>query len=246
MVGNGFVSGNKLPIFNNEGSINLYQKAIQKMSLPIDALQTYGVIDENGEINKAFNNVRYRAKAYQFGFERALTLKGDLVDFGTYYGLFPYICHQNNSIHKLGKKHHLFDTWGGEGWELHDDPDLEKAKSTGEEYRYSRDIFQKVKEQFSDIKGVKLHRGLLPDSFERVAHEINSIAFACVDVNAGSDLELELIQFIWDKMVPGAMLYIDDYGFRAYPRLTKLVIRFSEFINQPIFEIPTGSAYILK
>ena len=106
MIGNGFVGGNKLPNFNSQDSVSLYKRAIQKMSLPIDALQTYGVVDENGKISGGFNNVRYRANAYQFGFERALTLKGDLVDFGTYHGLFPFICHQNNQIHKLGKKHH--------------------------------------------------------------------------------------------------------------------------------------------
>ena len=246
MIGNGFVGGNKLPNFNSEESVSLYKRAIQKMSLPIDALQTYGVVDENGKISGGFNNVRYRAKAYQFGFERALTLKGDLIDFGTYHGLFPFICHQNNQIYKLGKKHHLFDTWGGEGWELHDDPDLNTAKSKGEEYRYSKDIYQKVKRLFSEIKGVKLHRGLLPESYERVEKEIKSISFACVDVNAGSNLELELIELIWDKMEAGAMLYIDDYGFSAYPRLTELVTEFANFVNQPIFEIPTGSAYIIK
>ena len=74
------------------------------MSLPIVALQTYGVDEENGKISGRFNNVRYRAKAYRFGFERALTLMGDLIDFGTYHGLFPFICHQNNQIHKLEKK----------------------------------------------------------------------------------------------------------------------------------------------
>ena len=100
MKTNGFVSGNKLPNFNSEESVSLYKRAIEKMSLPIDALKNYGIVNEKGNIHRAFNNVRYRAKAYQFGFERALTLKGYLVDFGTYHGLFPFICHQNNQIHK--------------------------------------------------------------------------------------------------------------------------------------------------
>ena len=42
---------------------------------------------------------------------------------------------------------------------------------------------------------------------------------------------------IWDKLEAGGMLYIDDYGFSAYPRLTELVTEFANFVNQPMFLI---------
>ena len=51
MIGNGFVGGTKLPNFNSKSSYNVYEKTINKMALQIDALQTYGVIDENGKIS---------------------------------------------------------------------------------------------------------------------------------------------------------------------------------------------------
>ena len=233
------IKGSKLPGFNKPENIKKYVDTLKEMKLPDDALKVIGYGNEG-----AFHNVRYRCEIYNYGCKRAMKLSGDLVDFGTYHGIFPFQFHRNNKeVGMTGKTHFLFDSWG-QDWEKHDDPELKKLKGS-DQYRYSNDIFDEVKQRFECFKHVQLVRGLLPGTAE-VLQKVHSISFACIDVNAGSGLEGELILKVWDKMSIGAMLYVDDYGFSAYPKIRAWTKNFSELNNCPIFEIPTGSCFLLK
>ena len=230
------VGGDKLPNFNGEFERAEYFKGLIEMRLPKDALE---VIGYGHPMENPYHNVRYRANIYLYGCMRSLKLKGDLVDFGSYHGIFPYQFHRKINIHSRGKRHFLFDTWGKE-WELQDDPE---KKTT--EYRYSQDIYDEVSNRFSRFPGVKLIRGLLPESAD-ILDSVSSLSFACVDVNAGSTLESTLVLKVWEKLSTGAMLYIDDYGFEAYPKLSEWLNEFSSNIGSPIFELPMGSGFIIK
>ena len=177
------IGGNKLPNFNEPENIKIFLDTLKEMKLPKDALQVIGYGNEN-----AFHNVRYRCEIYNYGCQRAMKLSGDLVDFGTYHGIFPFQFHRNNQEIKMtGKTHFLFDTWG-QGWEKHDDPELTKFKNLNSTYRYSNDIYDEVKRRFECFKHVQLVRGLLPET-AHILQNVHSIAFACIDVNAGSTLK---------------------------------------------------------
>lgn len=97
-----------MPIFNSDISAENFLNTIRIGQFPSDALKTYGFGNPG-----ALANVRYRASIYEWGLKRSLNLPGDLVDFGAYHGLFPFLFHSSHDIALFGKQHHLFDAWGG-------------------------------------------------------------------------------------------------------------------------------------
>ena len=57
------------------------------------------------------------------------------------------------------------------------------------------------------------------------------MSFVCIDVNAGSSLEIDLLK-IWDRLSPGAMVYLDDYGFGTYSSMNESINEFCLGVNQ--------------
>lgn len=236
------VGGDKMPNFCSNNTKQEYISGIKQMGLDSDSLRVYGINIKDSKLSWS-ENVRYRANVYQWGFANAMQIPGDMIDFGVFHGLFPYLAHSQTNVSNYGKKHFLFDTWG-EQWQLHDDPDLNNANY--DSYRYSNDIYNTVKNRFSGFESVHCIRGLLPNSFENVNASIHQISFVCIDVNAGSSLEVDLLKTIWDRLSPGAMVYLDDYGFETYSSMNDSINKFCSVVHRSLFELPTGSAFILK
>ena len=69
--------------------------------------------------------------------------------------------------------------------------------------------------------------------------------YVCIDVNSGN-LEGELLELIWDKLSPGAMVFLDDYGFESYKNLPIVVDQFLSNKSEEIFELPNKTGFILK
>ena len=235
------IQGGKTPIHNSNYELKRFTEALNKMKLPQPALEVIGI--DNTINPRALANVRYRTSIYRHGCQRALNIKGDLLDFGVWHGIFPYLFHDRYNEKIFGKKHYLFDTWG-EGWEKHNDPEL--IDGSDESYRYSLDIYSEVKERFKNFDHIEFVRGVLPESAAKVVDKLSSISFVSVDINSDGNDEYELIELVWDKLSEGAMLYLDDYGFAGYQGLNEKIYKLSELLDKPVFEIPVGSGYIIK
>lgn len=231
-----------MPIFNSDISAENFLNTIRIGQFPSDALKTYGFGNPG-----ALANVRYRASIYEWGLKRSLNLPGDLVDFGAYHGLFPFLFHSSHDIALFGKQHHLFDAWGGGEWnDFIDNSTIQADDGRTANSRYRNDIYAQVEQIFKPHRAVKLHRGLLPKSASELISSSRSLAFCCIDVNSTGELEKDLLELVWDRLAPGAMLYIDDYGFAGYPKISQYFQGFSRLIDSPLFEVPTGSAFLLK
>ena len=51
---------------------------------------------------------------------------------------------------------------------------------------------------------------------------------------------------VWDRLSPGGMIYLDDYGFRKYPKIPVFVQKFLQNKSEDIFELANGTAFIIK
>ena len=185
------------------------------------------------------SDLSYRVKTVLFGAKRALGIRGDFIDFGVWHGTLPYFINSLYNLELSGKRHYLFDTWG-ENWQKHDDPALKLGK-----IRYNIDIYSEVQTRFSKFPAVKLIRGVLPDSAYDIITRSSAISFVSIDVNSNS-IELELLCMVWDRLSPGGMIYLDDYGFRKYPKIPVFVQKFLQNKSEDIFELPNGTAFIIK
>ena len=58
--------------------------------------------------------------------------------------------------------------------------------------------------------------------------------------------EISAANYFWDKIVPGGLILLDDYGFHAHLEQKKAFDEFAITKNVEIISLPTGQALIFK
>jgi hypothetical protein len=58
--------------------------------------------------------------------------------------------------------------------------------------------------------------------------------------------ELAAIEHFWDKLVPGAAVILDDYGWLAYVKQKHALDQFTAGKGVKILTLPTGQGLLLK
>ena len=65
--------------------------------------------------------------------------------------------------------------------------------------------------------------------------------------SASADAELAALDVLWDRMVPGAILILDDYGWSGYYAEQKFREDvFFEERGYRVVELPTGQGMVIK
>ena len=100
-----------------------------------------------------------------------------------------------------------------------------------------------MKERFSGFDNVTVTQGRVPEILAEVAPQ--KIAFMHLDMN-NADAEVGALEVLFDRMVPGAVLILDDYGWLAY-RAQKLAEDpwFAKY-GYRVLEMPTGQGMLIK
>jgi O-methyltransferase len=88
---------------------------------------------------------------------------------------------------------------------------------------------------------VRLHAGLIPQSFEGL--ERARVALAHVDVDIYSSVT-DCCRFIYPRMLGGGFMIFDDYGFDTCPGARQAVDEFFEAKPEVPFVLPTGQALV--
>ena len=97
--------------------------------------------------------------------------------------------------------------------------------------------FEFVQRRFAQQPFVRLIKGAVPDSFAQGVPE--RVAFLHLDMNS-APAERAALEMLLPRMAKGAMVVLDDYGWRHY-RAQKLVAdELFGAIGVPIVELPTG------
>jgi hypothetical protein len=120
---------------------------------------------------------------------------------------------------------------------------------TGEEienqlldYPYASD-FEAVTEAFRTYPNVVIVKGRIPESLSEVAAE--RVSFLCIDLNNAAP-EIAAAKFFWDKLVSGAAMILDDYGWKKHIVQKRAFDEFAKHRAVPILSLPTGQGLILK
>jgi len=138
------------------------------------------------------------------------------------------VCNYIN-FEKVNKQFYLFDSWGTM-------PGSHPCE------HYQEDIFNKVKKRFSKYENVNLIRGLVPDSLGQV--QISKIACLSIDMN-GSVAERSALELLYHKIVPGGIIYFDDYGWE-YPDLRITLNEFFADKPERLLHFPNGNSIVIK
>ena len=175
----------------------------------------------------------WRTHILTWAAENGLKREGDFVECGCYKGTSAKIVCDYLNFETVPKRYFLYDLFEhSEEYKHHDMPE------------HGKDLFPKVKERFKDFPNVEVIQGELPHSFEQGAPE--KVAFCHIDLNQ-ADAELAVLEVLWERMVPGAILILDDYGWSGYYAEQKFKEDpFFEERGYRVVELPTGQGMVIK
>jgi hypothetical protein len=163
---------------------------------------------------------------------QALRLDGDLVECGTYRGTSARVVADYVDLAQTGKAYWLYDAFDHSAEMPHHrlaehGPDLEAA----------------VRTRFADLPGVRVVAGLIPASFERGLPE--RVCFLHLDLN-NAPAELAALDALWDRITPGGVIVLDDFGWRAYRDQHEAETAWFRTRGVSVLELPTGQGLVIR
>jgi len=91
--------------------------------------------------------------------------------------------------------------------------------------------------------GAILVRGKVPDTLAGAG--VGRACYLSIDMNLVAP-EIAAIEFFWDKLVPGAPVVLDDYGWAPHRPQKDAMDAFAATKDVPILALPTGQGLIIK
>jgi len=182
------------------------------------------------EIEKA---VLWRMSTVLWGVRNGLRLEGDFVECACYKGTtVRVICDAVGFAKYPDRRYYLYDLFDH-------DPSLPHHAMP----EHSKQLYAQVKNRFSDFDNVTVTQGKVPDVLAEVAPK--KIAFMHLDLN-NADAEIGALEVLFERMVPGAVLVLDDYGWLGYRAQKLAEDPWFEKYGYRVLEMPTGQGLLIK
>ncbi len=105
------------------------------------------------------------------------------------------------------------------------------------------DDLEKLKRHFQEFNNVHFLQGLIPDCLNQL--KVDKISFLHIDLNAAKP-EIEGLSLLWDRVVKGGILLLDDYGFPGRRDQHDAMNKFAADHSFEIFQLPTGQGLVIK
>jgi hypothetical protein len=70
------------------------------------------------------------------------------------------------------------------------------------------------------------------------------IAYLHIDMNC-SPPEVAAVDYLWDRLVPGALIVLDDYAFVGFRQQKLAMDALAESKGVKVFSLPTGQGLII-
>ncbi len=211
--------------------------------IALDRCMTFG---QDEKFMRAFqNNVRsqqddsiiWRLHTTAWAGRHCLNIPGDFVECGVYKGFGSAVLTDYLDFDRVDKQFYLYDTYEG----IPEDC-LESSPSTTGAFAESG-LYQQVVKRFERFPNVQVVQGKVPDSFARACPD--QIAFLHVDMNSAK-AEIDALTVLWDKLSPGGILVLDDFGWFGYRQQTIAEIEFFGERGYTVLESPTGQGMVVK
>lgn len=192
-------------------------------------------------------NIQWRIHVALWAARAASMFDGDFIECGVNTGIISSAIMEYLDWNSLNKKFYLFDTFAGIDPRYVTEEEkkqgkLEYNKTIMESGGYATDV-EVVKKNFLQWNNVQIVQGAVPETLNQV--NIEKIAFVHLDMNCAIP-EYEAIKHFWPRMVPGALLLLDDYAFYGYESQKKAMDRFAAEVNISILSLPTGQGLAIK
>jgi len=180
----------------------------------------------------------WRYHVNQWAVFHAKQLKGDFVECGVYKGSITMsnIIYINFKALK-DRKYYLFDTFCGLDPKFSTDDELLRFKDA------YPDCYEFVVNSFKKYPNVMIIKGTVPKTLSKV--NIKKVAYLSLDMNSALP-ELEALRYFWPRLVPGAIVVLDDYGWPTCEKQKAAADNFASSVGVKVLSLPNGQGIIIK
>ena len=171
------------------------------------------------------------------------TIDGDVVECGCWRGLSSYQIATNLEKHHFSGTFYIFDSF--EGLSKFDEDDIPLSGLKDEELRkkeFACDM-NIVQSNLNEFNFIEYKKGWIPTRFKEV--EEKRFSFVHIDVDMYQPI-LDSLNFFYDRMLPGGIIVLDDYGFTYFPGAKKATDEFIRDKKDFFLALPSGQAFIVK
>lgn len=187
----------------------------------------------------ANDNPAWRHYVVYWAAHKASALEGDFVECGVNRGSMSRGLVHYVDFGSLPKTLWLLDTYQG----------LAATHINDEERRLGRvpggytECLEAVRATFAPFKNVRVIPGTVPETLSQVTAE--KVAYLAIDMNCVAP-EIAAAEFFWDKLVSGAVIVLDDYGFELHEPQKRAFDEFAATRGCRVLSLPTGQGLIFK
>lgn len=108
---------------------------------------------------------------------------------------------------------------------------------------HSPQLLDRVKQKFDGYDQVRIVPGLIPGSFDGNLPE--RVAYLHIDMNQAT-AEIAALEVLFDRMVPGGILILDDYEWSLYREQKLAEDPWFEARRYRVMPLPTGQGLVIK
>jgi hypothetical protein len=177
----------------------------------------------------------------------AALLDGDFVECGVNRGFMASAIMDYLDWNALDRRFFLLDTFSGIDLryateeELADGIAEKNAKSIASNF-YTFDV-EAVRRNFSEWSRIFIIPGSIPETLPQIL--ATRIAFVHMDLNSSAP-EVAAIRFLWDRLIPGALVVLDDYAYYGYRSQRIGMDQFARSVGVGVLSLPTGQGLLIK
>jgi hypothetical protein len=166
------------------------------------------------------------------------SLPGDFVECGVDRGgLSRAVMHYIGFRNLTARKFYLLDTYCGF-------PDKYRHLAVQSHLQHYGECHAAVLETFKEFTNAVIVRGPVPDTLPQVHSE--QVCYLSLDMNC-AEPEIAAAEYLWDRLVSGAVMVLDDYGYNEdYRRQKEAFDDFARRKGVAILLLPTGQGLIFK
>jgi O-methyltransferase len=186
-------------------------------------------------------HIEWRVRVALWAASNGMKLEGDFVECGVDNGVLSgaiaqYVAWPGGTEKKL----YLLDTFSGIPTEGLGADSMTAASHRNRGYT---GVYERVRDHFSQYRNVILVRGAIPQTLSEVPSE--KVAYLSVDMNV-PEPEMAAAEYFWPKLVPGAVILLDDFNYRGFETQRRAWTQFAQRRGVDILPLPTGQGVIIR
>ena len=170
----------------------------------------------------------------------AAKLPGDFVECGVFLGYSAGVVAGVLDFNTVDKTFYLYDTFEGLSERYSSDGERETAPN---EVFAAAGLYEAVTKRFAAFANVRVIKGVVPDVLHQACPD--EVAYLHLDMNAAK-AEIGALEVLFDKMVPGGFLVLDDFGHSRHRNQFTEERAWFKTRGHEALELPTGQGLLIK